>query len=263
MPPVLWENPELISMNRLPMHAVPHDDRLELDGTWQFELLERADGEPSGSLARDPGAGRLDDAGHVRQAPLHERPDAVRRQSAARPRGQPDRDLRADVRAARIVGRPADRPPGRCGREPPRRPSQRRPGRTEQGFAPGRRVRPDRPRRRRDEHAPAAGHQVVRRHLHRGPGPVVARRHHPVGLPVRHGPRPPCRDQGDRRPRRRPPDRHSRVPRRGRVRRASTRSPAGPSRRPSARSATRSRPSGRRRWSPITGPTARAWPSAR
>ena len=44
MVPVFWENPELISLRRLPMHAVPHGDRLELDGTWQFELLERADG---------------------------------------------------------------------------------------------------------------------------------------------------------------------------------------------------------------------------
>ena len=48
MPAVLWENPELISLHRLSMHAVPHDDRLELDGTWQFELLERADAEPTG-----------------------------------------------------------------------------------------------------------------------------------------------------------------------------------------------------------------------
>ena len=44
------------------------------------------------------------------------------------------------------------------------------------------------------EHAPADGRQVVRRDVHRGPGPVVARRHHalrlpctrPAGLPRRH-----------------------------------------------------------------------------
>jgi beta-galactosidase len=61
--PVLWENPELISMNRLPMHAVPHDDRLELDGTWRFELLERADAEPSGSWREIevPGAWTMQD----------------------------------------------------------------------------------------------------------------------------------------------------------------------------------------------------------
>jgi beta-galactosidase len=48
VPAVLWETPELISLHRLPMHAVPHSDRLDLDGTWQFELLKRADAEPSG-----------------------------------------------------------------------------------------------------------------------------------------------------------------------------------------------------------------------
>ncbi len=46
---VIWETPELSSLHRLPMHAVPHDDRLDLDGTWRFELLERADAEPSGT----------------------------------------------------------------------------------------------------------------------------------------------------------------------------------------------------------------------
>ncbi len=63
MPPVLWENPELISLHRLPMHAVPHADRLELDGTWQFELLERADGEPSGTWRQIqvPGAWTMQD----------------------------------------------------------------------------------------------------------------------------------------------------------------------------------------------------------
>ena len=40
--------------------------------------------------------------------------------------------------------------------------------------------------------------------LRRGPGPVVARRHHPLGLPVRHRARPPRRRAGQRRPRRRP-----------------------------------------------------------
>ena len=40
-------------------------------------------------------------------------------------------------------------------------------------------------RDRRPEHDPAAGDQVVGRDLHRGPGRVVARRDHPLGLPVR------------------------------------------------------------------------------
>ena len=41
-----WLAPELTAINRLPMHAVPHDDRLDLDGTWRFQLLRRPDAEP-------------------------------------------------------------------------------------------------------------------------------------------------------------------------------------------------------------------------
>jgi beta-galactosidase len=43
-----WTTPELTSLGRLPMHSVPHADRLDLDGTWRFQLLHRADGEPGG-----------------------------------------------------------------------------------------------------------------------------------------------------------------------------------------------------------------------
>jgi beta-galactosidase len=38
-----WLAPELVAAGRLPMHAVPHPDRLVLDGTWRFQLLERPD----------------------------------------------------------------------------------------------------------------------------------------------------------------------------------------------------------------------------
>jgi len=34
-----WDTPELTSVNRLPMHAVAHPDRLVLDGEWDFQLL--------------------------------------------------------------------------------------------------------------------------------------------------------------------------------------------------------------------------------
>ena len=34
-----WAEPELVARGRLPMHAVPHLDRLALDGTWRFQLL--------------------------------------------------------------------------------------------------------------------------------------------------------------------------------------------------------------------------------
>ena len=41
-----WAAPELTSWGRLPMHAVPHPDRVDLDGTWRFQLLHRPEDEP-------------------------------------------------------------------------------------------------------------------------------------------------------------------------------------------------------------------------
>jgi len=44
-----WLAPELTSVNRLPMHALHHDDaarRVELDGTWRFQLLRSPDADP-------------------------------------------------------------------------------------------------------------------------------------------------------------------------------------------------------------------------
>jgi beta-galactosidase len=46
-----WAEPQLTALRRLPMHSVPHRDRLELDGTWRFQLLRRPDAEPSGDWA--------------------------------------------------------------------------------------------------------------------------------------------------------------------------------------------------------------------
>ena len=71
-------------------------------------------------------------------------------------------------------------------------------------------VRPDRPSPARAPHPHAAGREVVRRDLRRGPGPVVARRDHPIGVPVRDGAPIPRRHQGHRRARRGPDDRHPR-----------------------------------------------------
>ena len=34
-----WTTPELTSVGRLPMHSVPHLDRIPLDGRWRFQLL--------------------------------------------------------------------------------------------------------------------------------------------------------------------------------------------------------------------------------
>lgn len=42
-----WTDPELTGLGRLPMHSVPHLDRLELDGRWRFQLLPRPDATPA------------------------------------------------------------------------------------------------------------------------------------------------------------------------------------------------------------------------
>ena len=46
MTPAPWADPELTSRGRLPMHAVPHEERLALDGRWRFQLLHRPDEAP-------------------------------------------------------------------------------------------------------------------------------------------------------------------------------------------------------------------------
>ena len=89
MTPRPWADPELTSRGRLPMHAVPHDDRLPLDGTWRFQLLRRPTTPSTGRLGRDRGPRLLDDAGHVGPADLHQRPDAVPQSPARTPDENP------------------------------------------------------------------------------------------------------------------------------------------------------------------------------
>ena len=43
----VWTAPELTGMGRLPMHSVPHGERMDLDGRWRFQLLEAPDDEPA------------------------------------------------------------------------------------------------------------------------------------------------------------------------------------------------------------------------
>ncbi len=50
MTPAPWADPELTSRGRLPMHAVPHADRLPLDGTWRFQLLHH----PTDAVGESP-----------------------------------------------------------------------------------------------------------------------------------------------------------------------------------------------------------------
>ena len=40
-----WATPELTSVGRLPMHSVPHADRIVLDGRWRFQLLHTPEQE--------------------------------------------------------------------------------------------------------------------------------------------------------------------------------------------------------------------------
>jgi beta-galactosidase len=63
MTPKPWAEPELTARGRLPMHAVPHHDRLGLDGRWRFQLLHRPD-EPVGEAwgeAEVPGCWTMQD----------------------------------------------------------------------------------------------------------------------------------------------------------------------------------------------------------
>ncbi|MGD0019251.1 MAG: glycoside hydrolase family 2 TIM barrel-domain containing protein [Candidatus Limnocylindrales bacterium] len=57
MLPRPWATPELTSVGRLPMHSVPHTDRIVLDGRWRFELLHAPEEElgPSWSEVDVPG----------------------------------------------------------------------------------------------------------------------------------------------------------------------------------------------------------------
>lgn len=62
-----WAAPELTALNRLPMHAVPHPDRLVLDGNWRFQLLRSPDAEPdpAWSEAAVPGCWTMQDTGDM------------------------------------------------------------------------------------------------------------------------------------------------------------------------------------------------------
>jgi beta-galactosidase len=50
--PAAWTAPELIALGRLPMHSVPHTDRVELDGRWRFQLLATPDAAPTADWAQ-------------------------------------------------------------------------------------------------------------------------------------------------------------------------------------------------------------------
>ena len=214
-----WASPELTGLRRVPMHSVPHAGARPPRRHLALPAAPRGRCGADRRLARHHGARQLGDAGHRRPAPVHEHRHALPGPAAPRPGRQPDRPLRPDVRDPAAVGRPADRPPCRGGRERGHRPGQRSRRRRRQGRPPGVGVRHQRLRGDRPEHGRDPGRQVVGRELRRGSGRVVARRDHPLGLPVRHPADPPGRREGDRGSGRRSRHRHPRPDRPGRVRR--------------------------------------------
>jgi beta-galactosidase len=50
-----WTTPELTALGRLPMHSVPHQERLDLDGRWRFQLLS----SPTQPLAEEWGEAQV------------------------------------------------------------------------------------------------------------------------------------------------------------------------------------------------------------
>ena len=62
-----WLQPEVTSIGRLPMHSVPHPEHMLLDGTWRFQLLDRADEEPASQWREIvvPGCWTMQDTGDL------------------------------------------------------------------------------------------------------------------------------------------------------------------------------------------------------
>ncbi|MFN8518034.1 MAG: glycoside hydrolase family 2 TIM barrel-domain containing protein [Chloroflexota bacterium] len=93
-----WDDPQLTGAGRVRMHSVPHDDRLDLDGTWRFQLLASPE-SPLGDVWRDitvPGVWTMQDTGDLPhytnvQMPFAELPPSV---PAANPTGVHRRTFR-------------------------------------------------------------------------------------------------------------------------------------------------------------------------
>ena len=120
----------------------------------------------------------LDDAG-PRPAHLHQRADAVPGHAARCPDANPTGLYRTTFSIPRAWARAADRAARRRGRQRGARLGEREPGRDQQGLPARGRVRRDRARDGRVEHARADGRALVGRELRGGSGSVVARGHRP------------------------------------------------------------------------------------
>ncbi len=221
--PPPWESPELTGVGRVPMHSVPHADRVDLDGRWRFQLLPAPDAEPSSAWGEIevPGCWTMQGWGDLPHYTNVVMPFA----------GLPPRV--PDANPTGLYEREVEVPAGWAGRR-----IVLHVGAAESVLVArvnGREVGISKDSHLAAEfditdvvavgqkHDLADRRQVVRRELRRGPGPVVARRHHPVGLPVRDRARAPRRRPCDREPRRGPRQRLARGPRGGRLRGRSTR----------------------------------------
>ena len=86
-----WAAPELTGLHRVPMHSVPHEDRVLLDGEWRFQLLPAADAAATDAWGTItvPGSWAMQDKGDLPQytnivMPFPDLPPAV---PAANPTG--------------------------------------------------------------------------------------------------------------------------------------------------------------------------------
>ena len=194
----VWEQPECIALNRLPMRVPltsypsadaaragePSQWRMTLDGTWRFKLVDspsRGAGGFYGPRVRRLRVGRHSRAGNLgapgpRSSALHERGDAVSVRAAAYAGAQPDRAVSAIVHAARGVARPTRGPSRRLGRQRAAGVRQRRLRRTVEGLAAAGGIRSNVACEARRQRAGRNGHPLVRRQLHRRPGSMVATR---------------------------------------------------------------------------------------
>ncbi len=184
--PAPWQDPELVARGREPMHAIRRAPALLLDGTWRFQLLPAPDAEPGPDWREIavPGCwtmqGTADRPQYTNvQMPFPGEPPHV---PAANPTGvyERDFDLPTEWHGQRVVLHVGAAESVVIVELNGRRVGVGKDSHLASEFdvSGSRRGRPERaaPDRR----------EVVRRHLHRGPGPVVARRPDALGLPVRH-----------------------------------------------------------------------------
>ena len=188
MTPRPWAEPELVARGRLPMHAVPARGPPVARRDVAVPAPPVARGRsPATTGARSEVPGALDDAGHVGPAALHERADAVP--------GPPARGARRSNPTG-VYERTFRLPDGWLGRRVVLHVGAAESvliveldgaevGVSKDSHLAAEFDLTDVVRAGRRPRPAADGRQVVRRVVRRGPGPVVARRDHAAGVPVR------------------------------------------------------------------------------